>query len=224
VADQAATALLKSGKSPTSPEFLDLWRSDLVGGAVTMSEMARNAAGYQPQVMSNSNATQLAYEGYLRNIGSCPLFILKMSDRQTLNRTTSDWNTLIDQIADTFEGIADKDKAKIVTGLRNLASAASSSMSTTETENLFVQNALNVDGVVTLCLYNSTVSFHETSGKGFDTKQNSFDITRLELQFQSALWPQYVDRVAAKFTSSVDDWLTNNSTKIDGAPPIVALS
>jgi len=219
-ADRNAANLLKQG-GPTSPEFLEAWKTDYVGAAVTLSEMSRNAAGYQPQLIDNSGANATAYQSYLTRIGSCPLFVLKMSDRQTLERTTTDWNTIIDAIADTFQGIQAEDKNKIVDGLKNLAKAASSTMKTTEKENVFVQNALNVDGVVTLYLYNSTITFYEESGKGFDSKQNTFDVTRLELQFQTRLWPQYVAAVAAKFTSTVDDWLTNNSTQVPAAAPAI---
>lgn len=223
-ADRQAADLLKKG-GPSDPAFLDAWKSDFVGAAVTLSEMARNAAGYQPQLIDNSGANATAYQNYLTKIGSCPLFVLKMSDRQTLQRQTTDWNTIIDAIADTFQGIQAEDKNKIVDGLKNLAKAASSTMSTTETENVFVQNALNVDGVVTLYLYNSTVTFREESGKGFDSKQNTFDVTRVELQFQTKLWPQYTAAVAAKFTSTVDDWLDNNSTQVPAnTPAIPALS
>lgn len=222
-ADVATFAVLKGGASPTDPAFVDQFKKDLVGGAVTLSEMARNAAGYQPQVLDNSGANAAAYEAYLQKIGSCPLFILRMSDRLTINRTTSNWDTLIDAIADTFAGIQAEDKDAIVKGLKTLASAASTKMSTTETESVFVQNALNVDGVVSLYLYNSQVTFREESGKGFDTKQNTFDVVRLKLEFQSALWPNYAAAVAAKFTSSVDDWLTNNATSTAGTKPIVAL-
>jgi len=186
--------------------------------------MARNSAGYQPQTLDNSGAQSAQYQQYLRNVGSCPLFILQMSDRQHYDRQSSDWNAAIDAIAAAFEGIASQDKDKIITGLKNLAKAASSKMSTTQTESVFAQNAMNVDGRVTLYLYNSNVSFVETSGKGYDCKQDTFDIVRLQLTFQSALWPQYCAAVAAKFHSSVDDWLSNNSTSTAGAQPIKALN
>ncbi|WP_042298555.1 hypothetical protein [Paraburkholderia bannensis] len=221
--DKQAQALLKA-KGPSDPAFLDVWGSDLVGGAMTLSEMARNAAGYQPQTLSNDSASASAYQEYLRRIGSCPLFVLKMSDRLTITKKTSDWNTLIDSIADTFSGIANEDKNSIVSGLKQLAQAASSTMETTETENVFVQNAVNVDGVISFYLYNSTVSFYEKQGKGYDTKQSSYDVTRLRLEFQSNLWPKYAASVAAKFTSSIDDWLNGNATSTDGTKPIPALN
>lgn len=217
----AADALKQAGGNTLDPAFLKQWAQDPVGGALTLSEMARISAGYQPQTLDNSGAQSAQYQQYLKNIGSNPIFVLQMSDRQHYERTSSDWNTVIDAIANTFEGITAEDKNKIVTGLKDLATAASSKMETTQTQSIFVQNAVNVDGKVTLYLYNSSVSFYEKSGKGFDVKQNTFDIVRLELAFQTQLWPQIVAKVAAKFYSSIDDWLNNNSTSVVGQTPVV---
>lgn len=222
--DRKATDALNAASGNTlDPNFLEIWQKDLVGAAVTLSEMARNSAGYQPQTLDNTGAQSAQYQQYLRNIGSCPLFILQMSDRLHYDRESSDWNDVITAIANTFEGIAAEDKNKIVSGLTSLAQAASSKMSTTQTENVFVQNAVNVDSKVSLYLYNSRITFQETKGKGYDSKQTAYDIVRLELTFQSALWPQYCPAVAAKFHSSIDDWLNNTSTSTNGAPLIPAL-
>lgn len=221
---QAQQALQAAGGNTSNPDFLKIFAQDLAGAATTLSEMARNSAGYQPQLFANNGATSAAYQKYLTNIGSCPLFIIKMADTLSYQRNTSDWNSVIQDIANTFQGIAAGDQNAIVKGLTSLAQAASSTMSTKQTENLFVQNAMNLDNVVTLYLYSSTVTFWEESGKGFDTKQTSFNISRCELQFQAGLWPSYAAAVAAKFTSSVDDWLNNNTTPVPpNTPPIPGL-
>lgn len=220
--DQDAQAA-KDKYGPTSKQFINIFKKDLAGGATTLSEMARIAANYQPQTLDNTGATAVAYNDYLRRMGTNPLFILRFSDVLQYKRDTSDWNTVIDAIADTFEGIASKDKDTIAKGLKTLAQAASSKMSSEQTENVFVQNAINVDGVVSLYLYNSQVTFKEESGKGYDTKQVNYSIQRVKFELQAALWPVYAERVAAKFTASVDDWLDNNSTTTAGTNKIPAL-
>jgi len=220
----AQAALSAAGGDASDPNFLTLFKNDLAGAAITISAMARQAAGYQPQTLDNTGATAAAYEGYLASMGKCPLFILRMADVLTYDRTSSDWNTVIDAIAETFKGIASEDKDTIVQGLKSLAQAASSKMSTTQTESVFAQNALNLDNVVSLYLYSSKITFIETSGKGFDSKQTIYDIRRVKFDFQSSLWPSYAAKVAAKFTCSVDDWLTNNSTSTAGTKSIPAFS
>ena len=88
-----------------------------------------------------------------------------MAEKQTLEQKTSDWNTLIDSIAGTFEGIMDKDKGAIVSSLKQLAKAASSKMSTKQTTQVFTQNTINVDNVISYYLYSSQVTFEEEKGK-----------------------------------------------------------
>jgi hypothetical protein len=221
---ETQAALAAASGNTEDPNFLELFKNDLAGAAVTLSELARHSANYQPQTLDNNGANAKAYERYLVNMGSCPLFKLVMADVLTYNRESSDWNQVIDAIADTFEGVASEDKGAIVKGLKTLAQAASSKMSTQQTENVFVQSAMNLDGVVSLFLYSSKITFVETSGKGFDSKQSTYDIRRVKFELQTGLWPAYAAKVAAKFTCSVDDWLNNNTTSTAGTKAIPAFS
>jgi hypothetical protein len=221
-ADTAAQeALTKYG--PQSQQFIDAFKNDLAGGATTLSEMARIAANYQPQTLDDPGANSAAYNDYLNRMGSNPLFILKMAKKETYERKSSDWNVVIDAIADTFTGIQGKNKEEIVKGLKNLAQAASSTMSTKQTQDLFVQNAMNLDGVVTLYLYTSRVEFIEQEHKGFHTKQVTFVIRQVLFELQSKLWPVYAEKVAQKYSAFVDNWLDNNNTTTAGTNKIPAL-
>lgn len=199
------------------------WASNPALGAANLANMARVSAGYNPTDLSNAGASTTQYQAFVQKLVNCPLFILKLSDHQSITKTSSDWNTMIDAIANTFEGIADKDKNSIVSGLKNLAQAASSKMSTEETESVFVQNVINVDNVISYYLYSSKTSFVEKKGKGYDTKQSSFDILKLRLEFQTDLWPMYWQKVKAAFDGSIDDWLKGNKTSTAGTKPIPAL-
>lgn len=199
------------------------WATNPALGAANLANMARNAAGYNPIDLNNAGSSTTQYQAFVQKLISCPLFIVKMSDHQSITKTSSDWNTVIDAIANTFEGIADKDKNAIVSGLKNLAQAASSKMKTTETQSVFVQNVINVDDVISYYLYSSNTSFEEEKGKGYDTKQSTFDVLRLRLEFQSALWPAYWQKVKQAFDGSIDDWLNDNKTTTAGTKPIPAL-
>lgn len=199
------------------------WATNPALGAANLANMARNSAGYNPTDLDNAGSSTTQYQAFVKKLISCPLFIVKMSDHQSITKTSSDWNTMVDGIANTFEGIADKDKGAIVTGLKNLAQAASSKMSTTETQSLFVQNVINIDSVISYYLYSSNTSFVENKGKGYDTKQSVFNVLRLRLEFQTALWPNYWQKVKDAFDGSIDDWLNDNKTTTAGTQPIPAL-
>ncbi len=222
-ADNDAQAMLDQ-YGAASPEFLDAWKKDPAGGAVTLSEMARRAAGYNPANLDDFGASAPQFLDYLNRIQQAPLFDIKKTTSTQIKKESSDWDTLIDAVAGTFQGIEGDDKLKIIAGLKNLASAASTKMSETQTQNIFVQSALNVDGDVTLYIYNSQISFKREVGKGYDTKQSEFNVVELELAFKVDLWPNYVAQVAKVFTANLDDWLNNNNTDTEGAGAIPAIS
>lgn len=200
------------------------WENNPILGAVNVAQMARIAAGYNPTDLSNAGATSAEYQDFLKRLVTCPLYSIKMTDHLSVKRESSDWDSVITSIADTFEGIADKDKGQIVNGLKSLAQAASSKMETTEKESLFVQNAINVDGVISLYIYSASTSFYEKKGKGYDTKSNEFDVVRLRMEFQTALWPDYWEKIKKRFDGTVDDWISDNSTTTAGTNPIPALA
>lgn len=213
-----------TGQDADSAKNNSDWKNNPLLGAVNLAQMARNAAGYNPTNLDDAGATSTQYEDFLRRLVTCPLYNIKLSDRVHVKRETSDWNDVINSIADTFEGIAEKDKGSIVKGLKNLAQAASSKMKTEQTQAVFVQNAMEVDKVISLYLYSSKTSFYEDKGKGYDTKSNEFDVLRLRLEFQQQLWPDWWEKVKKAFDGSVDDWINDNKTTTEGTSPIPALS
>lgn len=194
-------------------------------GLMHVSDLARIANNWNPVMLDKSEANSQAYNAYVSQLVKFPLLTLNYAQRQTLDRKTSDWNELIDSIADTFQGIQGQDKQAIITGLKNLARAASSTMSTEQRTSLFCQNAINAaNDVYEFFLYSSTCSFKEEKGKGFDTKQNKFDVLQLKVTLVMPLWTEEtVRKIIGKTSSSLDDWLKNNSSSLEGTKPIPAL-
>lgn len=199
------------------------WETNPALGAVNCAQMARVAANYNPTDLSNAGATSAQYNDFLARLVKCPLYEVKLADSMNVTRTSSDWNTLIDDIANVFKGIAAEDKDTIISGLKTLAQAASSKLETTQKGATFVQNAVNVDGVITLYVYSSQTSFYEKKTKGFDMKQNAFQVNRLNLEFQKDLWPDWWQAVKARFDGNMNDWLNDNSSSTKGTKPIPAL-
>ncbi|PWC40158.1 hypothetical protein [Azospirillum sp. TSO22-1] len=209
----------------TSDESIEKMLKAPATGLMHVSDMARISAGWSPVILTDNEANSKAYEAYLNKVVQFPLVTLNYAQRQTLKRETSDWNTLINAIADTFVGIADKDRGAIITGLKNLAQAASSTMETTQKTSLFCQNAINAaDNVYEFYLYNSTCTFYEKSGKGYDTKQNDFDVLQVKLTLLMPLWTRAnVAKIIGQTSSSLDNWLNDNSSSLKGTKPIPAL-
>jgi len=108
---------------------------------------------------------------------------------------------------------------------RQRAQAASSKESTEQTTALFCQNAINTaNDTYQFFLYNSTATFKEEKGKGFDMKSNEFNVLKIKLTLKFALWTEEAVKVIIGQTSqSLDDWVNGNSTTLEGTSPIPAL-
>ncbi|WP_289045446.1 hypothetical protein [uncultured Olleya sp.] len=198
------------------------WETNPALGAANLAQIAMRAAGYDPTNLDMEDKANAAnFNLFRKKLSECPLFITKYAEKQTLNESTSDWNDLIDSIADTFEGIMAEDKTAIVGSLKKLAKAASSKMSTKQTTQVFTQNTINVDDNLSYYLYSSQVSFEEEKGKGFHTRQSDFVVWKLRLEFQTELWPEWWERVKKTFDGDMDNWLDDTTTKNTGDEPIV---
>lgn len=208
-----------------SDESIDKMLKAPATGLMHVSDLARISANWSPVILDNSEANSKAYNDYLNKVVQFPLVTLNFAARQQITRQTSDWNSVIDSIADTFVGIADNDRKSIVQGLKDLAQAASSTMETTQKTSLFCQNAINAsNNVYEFYLYSSTCTFWEKSGKGFDTKQSDFDVLKVKLTLLMPLWTRdNVAKIIGQTNKSLDDWLKNNSTSLEGTNPIPAL-
>lgn len=220
-------ALVQAQKAgPKSNEAVQKMLDAPMTGLMHVSDMARIASGWSPVSLQESEANSAAYQNYLNRMVSFPLVMLNRSERQTMSRTTKDWGPLLKSIADTFVGIAENDKEAIVGGLENLAKAASSSMSTVQKTSLFCQNAINArEGVYELFIYSSVCTFKEEKGKGFDMKQNTFDLLQVKLTLAMPLWIEdTVRKIIGKTESSLDDWLKQNQSSLEGTKSIPALT
>ena len=198
------------------------WASNPALGAANLAQIAMRAAGYDPTNLDMEDKANAAnFDTFRKKLAQCPLFITKYAEKQTLKQETSDWNKLIDNIAGTFQGIMDKDKGAIVSSLKQLAKAASSKMSTKQTTQVFTQNTINVDNVISYYLYSSQVSFEEKTGKGFHTRQSDFVVWKLRLEFQTELWPEWWKRVKETFDGDMNNWLGDTTTENKGDKPII---
>jgi hypothetical protein len=225
-AGQQTLYAAQQSSGATSDPAIDAMLANPASGLMHVSDLARIANNWNPTNLVDGGANSTAYQNYVNSLVKFPLVTLNMATRQHITRTSSDWNDVIDSIASTFQGIADKDKGAIVSGLKNLAQAASSTMSTTEQTNVFVQNALNVaNDTYEFYLYNSQVKFQETKGKGYDTKQSEFDVVQVKVTLVSALWTrENVAKIIGQTSASLDDWLKSYSTATTGTSSIPALN
>lgn len=207
-----------------SSEAVDAMLKFPATGLMHISDLSRIASGWNPASLDNTGANSKRYDDYINRLLKMPLLTLDYAEHQRVERQSSDWNELINNISDLFTGISGEDVGQIRKSLTNLAVAASSKMSTDERTDLFCQTALNTgNDLYQLYLYNTNVTFHEEKGKGFDTKQSTFEVFKLRLTLKYPLWTrQFVERLIGKTSDSLDDWISDNQTDTSGAPKVKA--
>ena len=200
---------------PTSSDAVQKLYQAPATAMTRISDMARISAGWNPVLLGGSAANAQAYQTFLTKVVSMPLLTLKYASTETMTKESSSWSEMINQIADLFVGIQSDNKTAIVSGLTNIANAASSTAGTSETTSVFVQNAMNVgNNAYSLYLYNTSFSFVETKGKGFDTKTTKMRIVKVKLDWQTALWsPENAQVLVGNTSKSIKDWGDDN-----GAP------
>ncbi|WP_341992448.1 hypothetical protein [Azorhizobium sp. AG788] len=191
-------------------------------GLMHISDLSRIAAGWNPTSLDATGANSKRYDDYINRLLKMPLLTLDYAEHQKIVRQSSNWDELINTISDLFTGITAQDVTQIRKSLTTLASAASTKASTDERTDLFCQSALNTgNDLYQLYLYSTNVTFHMEKGKGFETKQSTFEVSKLRLTLKYPLWTrQFVERLIGETSDSLDDWLNQNKTDVTKAPAV----
>jgi hypothetical protein len=192
---------------------LERFRAQPMDGCTSIMNIARVAADFNP-LLPDVKGNVEKFQDYTRRVLSAPFFNLGYADSKTEVRQSNDWNDLIRSIVELFEGIEKEDRDRIKGGLTALAEAATSRSGTKQTQNLFVQNVLQMDGgTLSVFIYYSSVVLQEDKEKGSTSRQSEFTIARSKLVFRTGDWPVFAERVWKKQVTVVDDWLDDNTTK-----------
>jgi hypothetical protein len=185
--------------APTDEEKLRIFITAIADGISTILNIARKRSGYDPTNTKDPDL-KLKFDRYISDVQSAPFFTLTLAQTTEVHRSSTDWNELLDAIADTFEGIAAEDKKNVVKGLASLAKTAASSESFRQTEDLFVQSVMKAQtGDWSIYLYRSRVELQADKSKGVSSRQTDFSIQKLKLRFLDSQWPTWAERIFRKF-------------------------
>jgi hypothetical protein len=189
--------------------------SPATGCAMVMT-LAQQASGFNP--LGPTAAGNVAgFLSFVNQLVLCPIFSTVVSD-QVAPTMSDNWNSVVDQIAAYYVGLAPAQIDEIRAGLWRLAQAASSTPSTSQTEDIFVQSTLNAGDQLVLYMYQSLIRMQtnvESGGKHSpDTVTNnaSLALWRTILRFDSDRWPAYAPVIMSQTTASLESWLQNTTT------------
>lgn len=192
-------------------KLTEILTNNPITGCTTVMDIALKHSGYNP-LHPNQAGNFAAYLKYVQAIATAPFFHLSFADTKIITETSSDFDILLNGIADLFESITSEDKARIVKDLKHLAHSATSTKDQEESTNVFTQSAIaqNTDEI-TVAIYNSSVTMIEHSGK-HTTSQTRYQINRSLLVFRQAEWPVFAPLVARRQVKRVEDWLNDNNS------------
>lgn len=180
-----------------------------LNGCLSVMTMARTKAGFNPADIDDANASNKFIQ-YSRNLQSAPFFHLISSDVSHLEHKEKNWNNVIDNVLELYDGVSKEDKDAIRNSLGNIAKAAMNKAGTTQTKNLFVQSEINYADEIKVYVFWSKIQMTYKSGKSTST-QEVVDISKLELQFDKTMWPYYASMVLKYNVSFIEQWLKENA-------------
>jgi len=224
------SAIADHGKNIYLKQVTTLLRSHPAAGCTTVMDMARISSGFNPLIPLESGNYQ-AYLLYIKLLATLPLFELVEDSTQTFPQKAADWDNVIKDIVNLYEGISETDQQLIKQSWIRLVDAVTSHANTRQSENLLVQNILELTNEIHVYIQYSSVTFEVVdkvvhSGKSvkhYYSQNYDLALHRIKLRFKTELWPDSVELVISKHRELVNDWLDGNTTK-PGDDPLHSLS
>lgn len=180
-----------------------------LNGCLSVMTMARTKAGFNPADIDDTNASNKFLQ-YSKNLQSAPFFHLVSSNVSHMEHNEKNWDKVIDNVLDLYDGVSAGDKDAIRNSLGNIARAAMNKAGTTQTKNLFVQSEINYADEIKVFVFWAKIQMTYEAGKSTST-QEVIDISKLELQFDKIMWPYYAPMVLKYNVSFIEKWLEENA-------------
>jgi hypothetical protein len=201
--------------APTTDAQFEAFKNDYATACSTILDISRAGAKFNPTNPTDPKAKE-KYLDYLNRVQKAPFFTLMEASREVIKSESKNYDQLIDSVADTFQGLVEKNKKAIVQGLANLAKVAANTESTKQTKDLFLQSVLSADEVYSVYLYTCHVDMESATKKGIKEQQSLFEVSTTRLQFKPPVWALGARKVFDKTVKTVDDWLDDNTTEAEG--------
>jgi hypothetical protein len=195
-----ALANAKAMKATTTDEEeFNIFKNDYACACATIVDIARNKAGYNPTNPNDPNGKK-KFLDFLDRVQKAPFFTLTHAETERIQSESKSYDQLIDAIANTFQGLIEKNKKAIVSALADMAKVAANTESTKQTKDLFVQNVI------------SASDMESATKKGIKEKQSLFEVSCTKLDFKKSLWPGAARKVYDVTVVAIDDFLEGYTT------------
>jgi len=213
--DALRRILPPTGQQATPTQYdamLQAFKNSPATGCTTVMDMARINAGFNP-VQSLQEGNYNAFINYVNTLIQSPFFEAYPPSNEQYQKRNEDWNSVVNGIANYYQGITEADRNRIRMSLYRLIEAAKSRHDNWQSQTLFVQKTVQVnnDNIIVF-IYQSNVTLIEHGGKNTST-ETFFNVTKIILRFYVEHWEKYAKYVMNKHIKLVRDWLDENSTQ-----------
>lgn len=151
------------------------------------------------------------YPLYVECISRTPFFHLMSSEVQEQDFKVSNYDVLINQIMNIYEGIRDEDRKKIETSIRDMAKSLASKRTKRAKLNLFSQSTIDLRDVnsIHLYIYDTVLeTYEQADGKG-EIGMQSYTVRKSKFVVLKDLIKAHADKLSTMDQKSVDDWLND---------------
>jgi hypothetical protein len=209
-----ANAQAQNGGSPGnwSADTISAFSTSLATGCASLLEIARVQSGYNPldtNQVYNLNAVQ-NWVNQLKDGIAPNLFTVEYENSNTIGGVNN-WPGYIAQAIDSYVGITDADKARLMASVQNLVQISYSAPNQPETV-IMVQHSIqaNTDGSASIYFYYTLASIIYSVGSGKNATSalgSTFNIFRVKLNLNFSVYQSMAAQIANRQLQLVKNWL-----------------
>ncbi|MCG8474993.1 MAG: hypothetical protein MI784_05910 [Cytophagales bacterium] len=172
---------------------------------------AQNRADFHP---ARQDAAKLSerYNDYIVEVDKTPFFHLERNDHTKNDFKSKNYDKLIDQIVELYEGI--KDKSKLKDGLKNMAKRVFSSETSEEWKNLFSQSSIDFENPHSpkLFIYYTVLHMkHQKDGKS-EINEQSYEVNQAVYSVLPQLIHDHAKTLAKLDVQDIEDWIEESTS------------
>ncbi|MBX2829213.1 MAG: hypothetical protein KTR22_13690, partial [Flavobacteriaceae bacterium] len=174
---------------------------------------AQNRANFHPARLTPE---QLAvyFQDYISEIDSVPFFGLLKNVNSKSKYKSKDYNKLIDQVVNLYDGVSAEDKNGIKNSIADMAKSVFSKESKEDWKNIFSQATIDLSNPSQprLFIYYTTLHMKYERRKA-EVKLQEFSVNKTEYAILSELIAANAERLLSIDKKRVSDWLGESTSK-----------
>lgn len=194
----------------SNPKNLPTAISSILNHAQTRADF--HPASTPPDKLANH------FKAYVTEIDKTPFFHLLEHRDAKQEFYSKNYNVLIDQIANLYDGVSNSDREKLKTAIKELARSVFSEVKSNRWENLFSQSTIDYSNPAEphIFIYYTKLHFgHDATSSKSEVNQQTYTVSKTKYAILPNLIEAYADKLASLDKTSVDDWLSSSTSPAD---------